>query len=99
MKYSADTECEISPFGRCEMKFAFFILAKQIFHSTAISHGKAIFYSPKANFIAPQFIQEITKKGSADAKPFCKFRPLVEIISWRTVRALKKYAGGIFLAR
>ena len=51
MKYSACAECEIihfvnceiSPFGRCEMKFAhirvseYFTFAKQIFHSEAIS--------------------------------------------------------------
>ena len=28
-----------------------FTFAKQIFHSGAISHGKAIFHSPKANFV------------------------------------------------
>ena len=32
------------------MKFAF-TFAKQIFHSEAISHGEAIFHSPKANFV------------------------------------------------
>ena len=44
VKYSANAECEIiSPFGRCEMKFAhirvseYFTFAKQIFHSEAIS--------------------------------------------------------------
>ena len=43
--------------SQCEMKFAhiraseYFTFAKQIFHSEAISHGKAIFHSPKANFV------------------------------------------------
>ena len=39
------------------MKFAYiraseyFTFAEQIFHSGAISHGEAIFHSPKANFV------------------------------------------------
>ena len=36
--------------SQCEMKFAL-TFAKQIFHSAAISHGEAIFHSPKANFV------------------------------------------------
>ena len=58
MKYSAHAECEILLLrSQCEMKFAhiriseYFTFAKQIFHSVAISHGEAIFHSPKANFV------------------------------------------------
>ena len=59
-----------------------FTFAKQIFHSVAISHDEAIFHSPKANFVAPQFIQEITKNVQHKLNVFCRFRPKVEIISW-----------------
>ena len=59
VKYSAPAECEIihfvnceiSPFGRCEMKFAhirvseYFTFAEQIFHSKAISLAR------RANFV------------------------------------------------
>ena len=41
MKFDADASSEIR----------LFTFAKQIFHSVAISHGEAIFHSPKANFV------------------------------------------------
>ena len=44
-----------------------FTFAKQIFHSVAISHGEAIFHSPKANFTK--------KKPSAFANDFFLVTP------------------------
>ncbi len=41
------------------------------------------FILPQADFIAPQFIQEITKNALQEQSIFC-IRPKVVIISWRT---------------
>ena len=41
---------DVAPVGR-NVKWNSPTFAKRIFHSEAISHGKAIFHSPKANFV------------------------------------------------
>ena len=59
VKYSACAECEIMCYRTLWNislrsmwnKIRLFTFAKQIFHSEAISHGEAIFHSPKANFV------------------------------------------------
>ena len=69
VKYSACAECEIihfvnceiSPFGRCEMKFAhirvseYFTFAEQIFHSEAISLARRANFVEKSSFFRTSF--------------------------------------------
>ena len=69
VKYSATAECEIihfvnceiSPFGRCEMKFAhirvseYFTFAEQIFHSAAISLARRANFVEKSSFERTSF--------------------------------------------
>ena len=69
VKYSACAECEIihfvnceiSPFGRCEMKFArirvseYFTFAEQIFHSEAISLARRANFVEKSSFFRTSY--------------------------------------------
>ena len=53
--------CEISPFGRCEMKFAhsrvseYFTFSEQIFHSAAISLARMANFVEKSSFFRTSF--------------------------------------------
>ena len=70
VKYFSCENCEISPFGRCEMKFAhirvseYFTFAEQIFHSEAISLARRANFVEKRPTLASWsfFCQEATKK-------------------------------------
>ena len=53
-----------SPMALFDVKWNLPTFAKQIFHSVAISHGEAIFHSPKANFTEKKTLLSKTKEFS-----------------------------------